>query len=402
MPPESRRVDQEISDTRFGSFIRRRSHWSSYIAPGPGPRRGPPVRRVRVLEPKCPRASAVGVEKSIAPRSAVRYLPANRSIARQRSAGCTSLRLVCRASSVGCRPATAASRHVQSATSWPISHREWEIGSLRRGASEPDLEALTDHSKAQSMLVDLRTEDGIATVVLNKPHRLNALDPEAVDQLCEAIDRSARSGARAIVIRGSGRSFCAGHDLKYQAESDSHTPFEEVDRVQDITRAIRNAPIPVIASVHGYALGAGCELALCSDLVIASDTAVFGFPEIGVGLSITGGISRLLALSVGLVKAKELVLLGEYFDARKALSLGLINFVVSDADLREETRRIAKTLASKPQLALSLGKAVLNSAIDRPMDATLDLESMHALRTRVSPDAREQALHFSEASGDSR
>ncbi|MFD9813356.1 enoyl-CoA hydratase/isomerase family protein [Streptomyces sp. NPDC059080] len=100
-----------------------------------------------------------------------------------------------------------------------------------------------------------------------------------------------------------------------------------LDRIQDVTRLIRDAPFPVVAAVHGYALGAGCEFALSCDLVVAAEGTRFGFPEVGVGLSVTGGVSRLLTGAVGPIKAKELILLGEHFDAQEARRLGLVTRV---------------------------------------------------------------------------
>ena len=147
-------------------------------------------------------------------------------------------------------------------------------------------------------LVTYEASDGIAVVTLNRPRRLNAVVPDLVEQLCAALGRARHDDVGACVLTGAGSSFCAGHDLRHE-----HEPISEAEdrrrlhRIQDVTRLIRQAPFPVIASVHGYALGAGCEFALCCDLVAASTDTVFGFPEVSVGLGVTGGISRLLPLT---------------------------------------------------------------------------------------------------------
>ena len=197
------------------------------------------------------------------------------------------------------------------------------------------------------MAVDYVVDGGIVHVTLNRPERLNAFSPPFVDELCQAFESAIRDDASALVLGGAGRAFCAGHDLKYQEPDDGYAAVRrDIERLQDVTRLIRRAPFPVIAAVHGYALGAGCELALCCDYVVATDDAVFGFPEVSVGLSITGGISHILPLGVGLMKAKQLVLLGERFGAQEALSMGLISKVVPPDELYKDAEATAQTLAA--------------------------------------------------------
>src|SRR5690606_14179700 len=123
-------------------------------------------------------------------------------------------------------------------------------------------------------------------------------------------------------------------DLKQESNADHSTT-----RTQDIMRLVRTSPAPVIAAVNGYAVGAGCEFALCSDLVVAGQTAKFGFPEVSVGLAVTGGISHVLPLAVGPAVAKELILLGEHFTAQRAMDLGLVNTVVEDSHVMAQARK---------------------------------------------------------------
>src|ERR1700729_3484964 len=180
--------------------------------------------------------------------------------------------------------------------------------------------------KDPDVAVDYELTDSVARVYLNRPHRLNAVVPELVTGLITAFGRAGSDGARVVVLAGRGRAFCSGHDLKEQLPPETVLATRlRVDQIQEVTRAIRRFPGPVIAAVHGYALGAGCEFALGCDLVVAAEDAQFGFPEVSVGLSVTGGISRLLPLLVGPVRAKELLLVGERFGAARALELGLIN-----------------------------------------------------------------------------
>lgn len=234
--------------------------------------------------------------------------------------------------------------------------------------------------------VVLDWQDGVARVWLNRPERLNAVAPVLVDDLLAALDEVAGSGARAVVLAGRGRAFCAGHDLEEPVPpGDSRARLE---RLQEVTRRLRALPQPVIAAVHGYAIGAGAEFALGCDLVLAAEDAVFAFPETGLGLSVTGAASRLLPLLVGPLKAKELVLLGERVDAATAERLGLVNAVV--ADVVEAAMAWARKLAQRP--AATLAKRALDASID--IGSALELEVSHALMTEHSPEVARSAEAF--------
>lgn len=234
--------------------------------------------------------------------------------------------------------------------------------------------------------VVLDWQDGVARVWLNRPERLNAVAPVLVDDLLAALGEVAGSGARAVVLAGRGRAFCAGHDLKEPVPpGDSRARLE---RLQEVTRRLRALPQPVIAAVHGYAIGAGAEFALGCDLVLAAEDAVFAFPETGLGLSVTGAASRLLPLLVGPLKAKELVLLGERVDAATAERLGLVNAVV--ADVVEAAMAWARKLAQRP--AATLAKRALDASID--IGSALELEVSHALMTEHSPEVARSAETF--------
>lgn len=218
-------------------------------------------------------------------------------------------------------------------------------------------------------VVEFGSDGNVARIHLNRPHRLNAVVPELVDELVRALARARSERARAVVLAGNGRAFCSGHDLKAEPPTlDARASRERLDRIQEVTREIRRAPFPVIAAVHGYALGAGCEFALGCDLVVAAENARFGFPEVNVGLSVTGGISRLLTVAVGAIKAKELVLLGEHFGAVEAARLGLVTRVVPDGSHETAALAMAAGLAAKPPYAVALAK----HSIDQGMDGTVE------------------------------
>lgn len=230
--------------------------------------------------------------------------------------------------------------------------------------------------------VDYEVHDDIGYIYLNRPKSLNAVIPQLVEELMQALAKAEHDHIKAVILAGRGRAFCAGYDLK--ANNDAVSEQESryrIQNIQNITRKIRQAPFPVIASVHGYALGAGCEFALCCDLIIAAEDAQFGFPEVEVGLSVTGGISHLLPMTVGLIKAKELLFLGEKFTAAEAKNLGLINFTAAPEKLQEETWKLAKRLSNLPKSSLVRAKFALNSGSQFSLESAFDLELEHALST---------------------
>lgn len=237
-------------------------------------------------------------------------------------------------------------------------------------------------------VVEFAVEDGVARIGLNRPDRLNAVVPQLVDELVAALVRARSEGVRAAVLAGNGRAFCAGHDLKAEPPvPDARASRERLERIQDVTREIRRAPFPVIAAVHGYALGAGCEFALGCDLVVAAEGAEFGFPEVGVGLSVTGGISRLLTTAVGALKAKELVLVGERFGAAEAARLGLVARLVPDGEHERAARELAAGLAAKPPYALALAKRTIDLGVDGTVEEALAREVADAQLTEHAGEA---------------
>jgi 2-(1,2-epoxy-1,2-dihydrophenyl)acetyl-CoA isomerase len=233
----------------------------------------------------------------------------------------------------------------------------------------------------QGVDVEYTYAGSAARIHLNRPDRLNAVVPSLVDGLLDALEAARRDEARVVVLAGRGRAFCAGHDLKEPVPVETLAQTRErLERIQDVTRRIRSFPGIVIAAVHGYALGAGCEFALACDLVVADEPAKFGFPEVGVGLSVTGGISRLLPALVGLAKARELLLLGEPVAAPEALALGMIGRVAPAGKHEEAAGELAEVLLRRPPTALQLAKRVLE--ID--LEPALATETEHALLSSLS------------------
>jgi 2-(1,2-epoxy-1,2-dihydrophenyl)acetyl-CoA isomerase len=235
------------------------------------------------------------------------------------------------------------------------------------------------------MVVDYELDQSIARVYLNRPHRLNAVVPELTAGLIAALQRASDEDTRVVMLAGRGRAFCSGFDLKEPLVRESLLATRRrVDGIQEVTRAIRRFPGPVVAAVHGYALGAGCEFALGCDLVVAGQDAWFGFPEVSVGLSVTGGISRLLPLLVGPMRAKELLLLGERFDAAAAHELGLVNRVAPPGEHERVALELAARLAAQPPLALALAKQALDRGVDCALEEAMAAETDFAALT-VAP-----------------
>lgn len=222
----------------------------------------------------------------------------------------------------------------------------------------------------------LRSElnEGVLTLRLDRPKRLNAIDEPTAEALLVALRRAAEAvEVRVVVLRGSGRAFSAGRDV-------SAAPTDTIlALVQDVARAIVALPKPVVVAVHGWVVGAGVEWMLAADIVVAARGARFKLPEIGLGVFVTGGITATLPRYAGLARAKGLLLLGEEFSAADALLWGLVWSVVDEAALDGEVVRVAQRLAGFEPHAVARFKRVLNElTLDRFEVALLTEARMQA------------------------
>ncbi len=216
----------------------------------------------------------------------------------------------------------------------------------------------------ENLLVEMA--EGVATVTIQRPKVLNALNRALLLELEQAFAALEKDpGARVIVLTGAGeKAFVAGADI---AEMEKLSPVEARDFAllgQRVFAAIEAFPKPVIAAVNGYALGGGCELALCCDLRLAAESARFGQPEINLGILPGFAGSQRLPRLIGKGRAKEMLFTGEMIDAREAWRIGLANHVVVDGGLREETLRLAKKMAGKGLVALRLCKEAVNHGME--------------------------------------
>ena len=242
--------------------------------------------------------------------------------------------------------------------------------------------------------------DGVATITLNRPQVMNALDVQAILGLravCEQAERD--TAARAIVLRGAGPAFCSGGDV-----SVFHADLPRMGRlVQECARelhyailALRRSPQPVLASVHGAVAGAGMSLLAAVDLAIAAADTRFTLAYSKIGASPDGGSTYHLPRIVGSRKALELALLAGTFDAQIARDLGLVNWIADGAQLGAETARIAQRLARGATRALAETKQLVNQSFDRTLAAQLDAEVEAFARCAATRDFAEGVAAFVE------
>ena len=245
-------------------------------------------------------------------------------------------------------------------------------------------------------------ESGVATLTLNRPDRLNALSP---DLLTKSIDTLARweedPSIAVVVVTGAGRAFCAGGDIGGMAqENAAPRPLEEridwLRRAQQVSWRLYSMPKITIASVNGFAMGAGLGVCLACDLRIASDQAKFGTAYAKVGFGGDFGVSWLLTRYAGAPKAKELLFTADTFDAAEALRLGLLNRVVAAESLASETRALATRLAAGPLVSYRYMKANVNLATTVGFRTMLDREPETHLRCGQTEDHREGVKAFLE------
>ena len=244
-------------------------------------------------------------------------------------------------------------------------------------------------------------EDGVAWLTLNRPERLNALSGEMTAGLTDALNRLATDReVGCVVITGAGRGWCAGGDVK-SMETRSRDQTVE-DRVEGLRRShqlpllMRNCPKPIIAMINGPVAGAGLGLALACDLRVAGQSARFGTAFVRIGFSGYYGGTWSLTRLVGTAKARELYLLGDVIGADEAYRLGMVNRLVDDEKLRDETMALARRLADGPRVALGYIKKNLFAAETEPFQTVLDLEAEHQARCAFTEDHKEAVAAFNE------
>ncbi|HEX5310063.1 MAG TPA: enoyl-CoA hydratase [Solirubrobacteraceae bacterium] len=239
-----------------------------------------------------------------------------------------------------------------------------------------------NNSQLQLETVALSVEEQAATIELNRPQALNAWNRQLGEDLLTALRTVAQDDeVRAVRITGAGRAFSSGADLK-DVTSDDLTPDGKPDVYKQLTEvyhpvmvAIRELPKPVVAAVNGPAVGIGCSLALCCDLVIAAESAYFLLAFVNIGLVADGGSSLFVPARVGVARAAEMALLGERIDAAKALQWGLINEACPDESFSERSRELTARLGRGATRAYAATKRELNARVYAGMAEQLELEA---------------------------
>jgi len=242
----------------------------------------------------------------------------------------------------------------------------------------------------------LHRDGAVATVTVNRPQALNALNPATVGELLRCCDEIRQDrGVRCLIVTGAGeKAFVAGADIAAMAAMSPTEGREFSRRGHQLMLALEELPIPVIAAVNGFALGGGLELTLACDLAIASQSAKFGQPEINLGIIPGFGGTQRLARRVGITAARMMIYSGDMIRADEALRLGLVNRVVPPDELMAEAQKLAATLASKAPIALQQAKAAITAGIEIDLQDGCRYESEAFTVTFGSEDRTEGMRAF--------
>lgn len=242
---------------------------------------------------------------------------------------------------------------------------------------------------------DVDTGHGFAIVQFNRPDVLNALNIQLMEELVAALEQLDKEPeVKAVILTGNEKAFAAGADIKEMADASAvemliRDQFARWDRIRKIKK-------PLIAAVSGFALGGGCELSMTCDMIIASETARFGQPEINIGVMPGAGGTQRLTRAVGKAKAMEMVLTGKMITAEEALRWGLVNKVVPAEYYLEEAKALAREIASKPPIAVRLAKEAVLKAFDTTIEAGLEFERKNFYLLFASDDQKEGMKAFVE------
>ena len=220
-----------------------------------------------------------------------------------------------------------------------------------------------------------KIEEGIGWIQFNRPDKLNAVNAEVLADLEEALIRCEQDDdIRVVALKGNDKAFVAGADVKEMVTGDVKFAYDMTDLTLRVQERLADLPKPTIAALSGFALGAGCELALCCDFRIAADNAVIGLPEITLGIIPGGGGTQRLPRLVGLPAATELIFLGETVKADRAEQIGLVNRTVLLDRLEEETAALAGKLMKRPSMALRAAKTAMRKGLGASLKDGLQME----------------------------
>jgi len=244
--------------------------------------------------------------------------------------------------------------------------------------------------------VEVSSNEGVCTIALNRPDVLNAMNRRLVEEVAQAFDEANRDpGIAAIVFTGNGRAFCAGDDRTEHTQPETADQARDwVETIQRATRAIVLGEKPVVGAINGWAVGGGFEWAINCDFPIWARSARAFFPEVQLNVFVTGGVTSLLPAMVGLNKARELLLLGERYDADALAELGVAWRVVDDDRLMDEARDVAAKLAGLPALSTRAMKRVLNRTALHDLDNAMALETEATVEGFMDPETTRRLKDF--------
>ncbi len=245
-------------------------------------------------------------------------------------------------------------------------------------------------------LVTTSTSDGICTVKINRPDKLNAMNIDVAHELVKTFeDLGRKDDVKVIILTGEGeKAFSAGADIEYMSKISADESVEYAKLGQLVTNTIELVKQPTIAAVNGFALGGGCELAMSCDIRIAADTARLGQPEVTIGIPPGwGGTQRLMRI-VGIAKAKELVYSGRMVKADEAKEIGLVNHVYPLASLMEEATKLAQSIAAQSTMGVQMSKVAINKGRNADLDTGLNIELLAWRNCFTHPDREERMTAF--------
>jgi 3-hydroxypropionyl-coenzyme A dehydratase len=245
-------------------------------------------------------------------------------------------------------------------------------------------------------LVTTSKSDGICTVKINRPDKLNAMNMDVAKELVNIFENLGKDDTvKVIILTGEGdKAFSAGADIEYMSKISPDESEEYAKLGQLVTATVENVKQPTIAAVNGFALGGGCELAMSCDIRIAANTAKMGQPEVTIGIPPGwGGTQRLMRI-VGIAKAKEMIYTGKMIKAEEAREIGLVNQVVELSTLMDETMKMAKTIAGNSAIAVRMSKAAINKGRNADLDTGLGIELLAWRNCFTHPDREERMTAF--------
>ena len=234
--------------------------------------------------------------------------------------------------------------------------------------------------------------DDVATITLNRPERMNALSVELMIELADAIGRTQKEGARALVLTGASTSFCSGADLTAGMPDDLGALLDEY--YHPVVDALAGLDMPVISAINGPAVGAGLSIALAADIVVMARSAYLLLAFANIGLVPDAGATWLIAKSAGRAKALEMALLAERISAEQALDYGLVTRVVDDEEVAQAAGAIAAKLAHGPSIALGFIRKQVAAALNATLTQTLDIEKVNQAAAGRTQDFREAVTAF--------